>query len=121
MPWYAHTGPRYKHSSKFQSQLRPGTENTSGAEYRGWHYSFVVHQATGTTRRTRYGVTIRDPKKNRVAYLRDCSSIQQATDAAKHWIDSTLEKIAVRQEAGQVGTIPALPTRQFRANLAYEK
>lgn len=109
MSWYARTGPRRKQTSKFQSQLKLGTDKTAGEEYRGWHYSLVAHQTGSDVRRIRYAVSILDTNKNRVAYLRDCCSIQQAADAAKRWIDQTLGRMLAQRAPIAVGTIPALP------------
>ncbi|MEM8945015.1 MAG: hypothetical protein AAGD11_07515 [Planctomycetota bacterium] len=109
MSWYARTGPRYKQRGKFQSALIPGVENLTGAEYRGWHYRFVTHQTGSGVKRMRYSASILDGNHNRVAYLRDCASIQQATAAAKHWIDETIAQTAASAAAKSVGTIPTLP------------
>lgn len=121
MPWYTHSGPRRKQHGKFQSQAKLGTEHAEGSQHRGWHYSFVMHQTGSGVKRTRYAVSISDPQHNRVAYLRDCSSIQQAAEAAKHWIDTTLSRIAANQLAGDVGALPAISNRIFRARFAHER
>ena len=109
MSWYARTGPRYKQGGKFQPELVPGTEKCAGGEYRGWHYSFVSHQTGSGVKRKRYAATILDGNRNRVAYLRDCSSIQQATEAAKFWIDETIAQTLAQSAAKSLGTIPTLP------------
>lgn len=98
MTWYARTGPRRKESGKFKSHSHLGTAQSAGGQHRGWHFDFVAHQTGSGVRRTRYAVSISDPNKNRVEYLRDFSNIGQATDAAKEWIDRTLGLL-----------IPALP------------
>ncbi len=110
MPWYAQTGPRRKPYGKFRSQAKLGTETAAGAQYRGWHYSFVAHSTGSGVQRTRYAVSIRDGNQNRVAYLRDCASIPQATEAAKRWIDDTMSRIAKRRAESGLGTIPKLPS-----------
>ena len=116
MSWYARTGPRERARGKFQSELRLGTEKTDGGQYRGWRYSFIAHQASGATRRTQYAVSIRDANNNRAAYLRGCSSIQQAAEAAKHWIDNAMGKSPSSREQVNLGAIPPLPTPLTRAS-----
>ncbi len=110
MPWYAQTGPRRRRYGKFQSQAKLGTEASAGAQYRGWHYSFVAHATGSGVQRTRYAVSIRDGNQNRVAYLRDCASIAQATEAAKRWIDDTMNRIAKRRAEIGLGSLPTLPS-----------
>lgn len=106
MSWYARTGPRKRESGKFRSYAHAGIEKSVGQTYRDWSFSFVTHQTGSSVRRTIFSVSICDPSKNRVAYLRDFSSIGQATSAAQAWIDQTLDwKLAT----SAVGTIPALP------------
>jgi len=106
MSWYAHTGPRKSESGKFRSYAQVGIEKSVGQPYRDWSFSFVTHQTGSSVRRTLFSVSICDPSKNRVAYLRDFSSLGQATTAAQAWIDQALDwKLA----ASAVGTIPALP------------
>ena len=90
MSWHAHCGPRRSETGKFRSHAQLGTEKSSGGQYRDWFYSFVTHQTGSGVRRTRYAVSICDPNKNRVEYLRDFSSIEQATVAAQHCIDHQL-------------------------------
>jgi len=112
MTWYAHTGPRRKETGKFHSHAQLGTKKSTGGQYRGWHFDFVAHQTGSGVRRTRYAVSIRDAQKNRVQYLRDFSSIQQATEAAQEWIDHTLGLGLPKPSPGVVGTIPTLPLQQ---------
>ncbi len=107
MSWYAHTGPRRRESGKFRSYAHAGIEKSAGQQYRDWSFRFVTHQTGSSVRRTRYSVSICDPSKNRVAYLRDFSNIGQATRAAQAWIDQTLRS---KFAASSLGTIPALPT-----------
>ena len=109
MPWYARTGPRKKESGKFPTHKQLGTTQSSGGEYRGWHLDFVAHQTGSSVRRTRYAVSISDPHKNRVQYLRDFSNLQQATAAAHAWIDQTLSMTLAKPTHG-IGSIPGLPT-----------
>lgn len=106
---------------KFQSRLKLGTENTAGAQYRGWYYHFIAHQTGSGVRRTRYSVSICDSNHHRVGYLRDCATIQQATEAAKHWIDEKLEGAQLRLNTKVAGTSSSPPSRLFRASLAQEK
>ncbi len=109
MSWYARTGPRKKETGKFRSYAQTGIEKSTGEPYRGWSFSFVTHQTGSSVRRKRYAVAICDPHKNRAAYLRDFSSLQQATTAAKAWIDQTLSLKLAESNSGALGTIPALP------------
>lgn len=123
MSWYARTGPRHKKSGdKFQSERIPGTVKHTGEEYRGWFFSFVAHQTGSGVTRKRYAATILDRNKHRVAYLRDCSSIQQATEVAKHWIDETIAKSLKVATANSLGTIPELPVGSSeQSRVAQEK
>lgn len=110
MTWYAHSGPRSHSSAKFRSYTKMGTEkHSTGGRYRDWQYSFVAHQTGSGVRRTRYAVTISDPHGNHVEYLRDFSSIDQATSAAQQWIDRKLNWKLADALPAEVGTIPALP------------
>ena len=106
MSWHAHAGSRRKETGKFRSYAQAGTGKSVGEPYRDWSFSFVTHQTGSSVRRTRYAVAICDPNKHRAAYLRDFSSLGQATAAAKEWIDETL---SLKLVASAVGTIPALP------------
>ena len=114
MSWHAHAGSRKKETGKFRSYAQAGIGKSAGQPYRGWSFDFVTHQTGSSVRRTRYAVAICDPNKHRAAYLRDFSSIQQATAAAQAWIDNTL---SLKLTASTIGTIPALPT----AGVAQEK
>lgn len=109
MSWYARTGPRRPSSAKFQSQLHRGTQQATGAQYRGWKYSFVAHQTGSGVQRTRYAVSIRDANDHPVAYVRDCASIPQATEAAKRCIDEKLGPPTTRRTDQPLGSIPTLP------------
>ncbi len=106
MSWHAHAGSRRKETGKFRSYTQAGTGKSVGEPYRDWSFSFVTHQTGSSVRRTRYAVAICDPNKHQAAYLRDFSSLSQATAAAKEWIDETL---SLKLVASAVGTIPALP------------
>ncbi len=106
MSWHAHAGSRKKETGKFRSYAQAGTGKSAGQPYRGWSFSFTTHQTGSSVRRTRYSVSIGDPNNHRAAYLRDFSSIQQATTAAQAWIDNAL---SLKLAASAVGTIPALP------------
>ena len=129
MTWYAHSGPRKNATGKFRSYSQLGTEKSAGGRYRGWSYAFVAHQTGSGVRRTRYAVSICDTNKNRVEYLRDFSSIKQATDAAQQSIDQKLGPDSSRPHLGAVpllgdlGTIPALPTPESHSGkiVAQEK
>lgn len=99
MSWYARTGPREKTPGKFRSRPKLGTDKTAGSRYRGWYYDFVTHRSASGSQRTRYAASILDPNRNRVAYIRDCATIQQATDAAKRWIDQALTPKDLRESA----------------------
>ena len=121
MTWIARTGPRKKESGKFHSHAQLGTTKSTSAEYQGWQLEFVTHQTGSSVSRTRFSVSISDPNKNRVQYLRDFSSLQQATEAAQRWIDKTLSMSLAKPPAG-IGTIPVLPaTPAALANAAQEK
>ena len=113
MTWYARTGPRRNESGKFQSHAHLGPARATGEEYRGWHLEFVTHKTGSSVRRTRYAVAISDPNKNRAAYLRDFSSLQQATTAAQQWIDHTLGQSLSETFPTHLGSIPRLPGRPF--------
>ncbi len=106
MTWYARTGPRRKESGKFHSYSQIGLKKSAGESYRDWSFSLVTHQTGSSVRRSLTSVSICDPSKNRVAYLRDFSSIGQAASAAQRWIDQTLN---LKLAASAVGTIPTLP------------
>jgi len=112
MTWYARTGPRRKETSKFRPHAQLGTKKSTGGQYRDWLFDFVAHQTGSGVRRTRYAVSISDPHRNRVQYLRDFSSIQQATEAAQEWIDRTLGLDLPKPSPGVVGSIPTLPSQQ---------
>ena len=122
MPWISHTGPRHRQAAKFTTHARLGTDKSAGGQYRGWHYSFTAHSTGSGVQRTRYSVSILDNKKHRVAYLRDFSSIEQATRGAKDYIDQKLGFDMQQKSAANVGTIPKLPTSKTVENLpAQEK
>ena len=108
MSWYARTGPRKKESGKFRSHALMGPTTSSGQQYRGWQFEFIAHQTGTGISRTRYAVSIRDPQQNRVEYLRDFSSRQQATQVAQQWVDRTLSASLTQPKSG-IGTIPDLP------------
>jgi len=110
MTLFANSGPRGKVSAKFRPYSKMGLEKSTGGQYRDWHYSFVAHQTGSGVRRTRYAVSISDPNKNRVEYLRDFSSLEQATTAAKQWIDQKANWIQANALPRAVGTIPTPPT-----------
>ena len=109
MSWHARNRVGKKDSGKFRHHAHLGTQKSVGGQYREWHYSFVTHQTGSGVRRTRYAVTICDPKGHRAEYLRDFSSIQQATVAAQQWIDQKLSFDPLDLRPGLVGTIPSLP------------
>jgi len=109
MTWHAHTGPRRKTSGKFRSHAQLGTAKSQGGTYRGWHFSFVGHQTGSGVERTRYAVSISDSRRNRVKYLRDFSSVRQATEAAKRYIDTALGFDLTQVAPSTIGTIPGLP------------
>ncbi len=121
--WCSQTGPRKNDTGKFRSRVRFGTEKSPGGRHRGWSYQFVSHHTGTSVRRTIYSVSISDPHQNRLAYLRDFSSMEQAATAARVWIDRRLKRILPRSSAGAVGTIPAPPSQQspVQENPAQEK
>ena len=110
--WYAQNNRRVKETGKFRRQTPFGTQKTPGGRHRGWSYHFVSHRAGTSVQRTTYSVSILDPHQNRVAYLRDFSSVDQAASAARQWIDHTLSKVWSPSLASDVGTIPQLPTQE---------
>ena len=121
--WFSHTGHRNSDTGKFRSQVRLGMEKSPGGRHRGWSYHFVSHHTGTIVRRTIYCVTISDPHQNRLAYLRDFPSVEQAATAAREWIDYRLSRIWPKTLAGAVGTIPALPAQEepVEENPAQEK
>ncbi len=110
--WYSQTGRRKSDSGKFRSHVRLGTEKSPGGRHRGWSYHFVSHHTGTSVRRTIYSVAISDPHQNRLAYLRDFTSVEQAATAAREWIDHRLNRILPKSPACAVGTIPALPSQE---------
>jgi hypothetical protein len=112
--WCSQSGRRRNETGKFRTRARLGTVMTPGAEYRDWFYSFVSHSTGTSIRRTTYNVAILDPYQNRIAYLRDFSSIDQAAHAAREWIDHRLSLLGLNMPA-DLGTIPALPAAETPA------
>ncbi|MCH7750908.1 MAG: hypothetical protein IH898_01965 [Planctomycetes bacterium] len=110
--WFSQTGRRKSDTGKFRSRVRFGTEKSPGGRHRGWSYHFVSHHTGTIVRRTIYSVAISDPHQNRLAYLRNFSSVEQAATAAREWIDCRLSRIWPKSSAGAVGTIPALPGQE---------
>ena len=110
--WFSQTGRRKSDTGKFRSRVRFGTEKSPGGRHRGWSYHFVSHHTGTIVRRTIYSVAISDPHQNRLAYLRNFSSVEQAATAAREWIDCRLSRIWPKSSAGAVGTIPALPAQE---------
>ncbi len=90
MSWHAHAHGRLRETGKFRAHAKMGTDKKSNEVYREWHFSLVAHQTCSGMKRIRYAVSICDPQMKRVEYLRDFSNIQQATAAAKQWIDRVL-------------------------------
>lgn len=113
--WCSQTGRPKSDSGKFRSRVRFGTEKSPGGQHRGWSYHFVIHHTGTSVRRTVYHVTISDPHENRLAYLRNFSSVEQAATAAREWIDCRLKSILPRWHVGEIGTIPALPSQEKSA------
>ncbi|MCG8451401.1 MAG: hypothetical protein MI725_17685 [Pirellulales bacterium] len=108
--YHAQRGARSNDTGKFRSRSAPGAAKSAGGEYRGWFYSFVTHETGSSVRRTSYAVSISDPNRNRVEYLRGFASIAQAEEAAREWIDQTVGRIMLhRFGPGHVGAIPAIP------------
>ena len=110
--WSSQRSRRNNETGKFRPRVRLGTEKTPGGQHRGWSYHFVIHQTGTSIRRTIYSVTISDHHQNRLAYLRDFSSVEKAATAARAWIDCRLKRILPRSSAGAIGTIPALPAQK---------
>ncbi len=108
--YHARRGSRNSDLGKFQSRTALATTKKPGGEYLGWHYDFVAHQSGSSVKRTRYAVSIKDPHHNPVEYLRGFSSIAQATQAARDWLDAKLGKVLTRLPAGQIGKIPSMPS-----------
>ncbi len=109
--WSSQRSLRNNETGKFRPRVRLGTEKTPSGQHRGWSYQFVIHQTGTSVRRKIYSVSISDPHQNRLAYLRDFSSMEQAATAARVWIDRRLKRISPRSSAGAIGTIPAPPIR----------
>lgn len=108
--WYNTSSSPAKAKGKFVSRPRMGVQRTAGTSYRDWTYEFVSHQTGTSVRRTCYHVSIRDPLGISAEYLRDFPSLEQAREAAEHWIDCAIER---REHAKRhsLGTIPKLPNR----------
>ena len=111
MPWYAQAKTRCHESGKFRSYARVGVEKTPRQEYRDWSFEFILHQTGISVRRTCYSVAICDPRKSRAAYLRDFNSLEQATSAARKWIDKTLRRQLTAKPPASLGAIPPVPTK----------
>ncbi len=109
--WSSQRSRRNNDTGKFRSRVRLGMEKSPGGQHRGWSYHFVIHHTGTSIRRKIYSVTISDPHQNRLAYLRDYPSVEQAATAARAWIDCRLKRILPRSSAGSIGTIPAPPSQ----------
>jgi hypothetical protein len=112
--WFPQTSRRSKETGKFRTRPRPGTQKTSGTEYRDWSYHFISHRTGTSVRRTTYSVAIVDPYQNRVAYLRDFPNIEKAATAAREWIDHKLSLIWPKTLA-DLGKIPDVPAPEMPA------
>lgn len=110
MSWHAQARGRRKDSGIFRSQVRMGVAKKTGQVYRDWTFEFITHQTGVSVKRTRYSVSISDPKKHRAAYLRDFTSLDRATLAAKEWIDTAINQRSRRRNSTSAGTIPSVPT-----------
>ena len=109
--WFSQSGRRECESGKFRSRAPLGTVRTTGEEYRDWSFDFVSHTSGASIQRTTYSVSISDPKRHRVAYLRDFPNLKQAAVAARRWIDTRLTRNWPTMPV-DLGTIPALPTAE---------
>lgn len=110
--WFPQSGSRSRDTGKFRTQARLGTDKSPGDRYRDWSYHFVSHSTGTSVRRTTYSVSILDPYRNRVAYLRDFPNIEQAATAAREWIDHTLSRFWPKTSS-EIGTIPAVPNPEM--------
>ena len=105
-------GGRKADDGKFRSRPKMGLQQQTGGVYRDWTLQ-LVFQKTGTAvRRQVVHVAIHDPHGNRIEYLRDFSSVDQATRAGREWIDARLEKLSKQRYRGGIGTVPRLPTQE---------
>jgi hypothetical protein len=104
-------GSRSRDSGKFKSQLVLGQVKSAGSEYRGWTYEFISHQTGASVKRMLFSVSILDENGHRAAYLRDFANVDQATRAAREWIDRTESRRRyakpLRHPLGSVPTLPA--------------
>lgn len=106
--WIAQRGRRFKETGKFHVRKRFGTQQSSGGQHRNWSYQLVSHSTGVSVRRTTFSVAILDPHRNRVAYLRDFSNLEQAATAAREWIDLRLSRTWPKTP-DDLGAIPAVP------------
>lgn len=108
--WYTSSGrPRYADDGKFHQRAKTGLSQLAQVEHRGWSYQFTSHQIGTSVRRTSYSVTIADPDGHRAEYLRGFSSLDQASEAAREWIDQIAAKINTRFQIAPLGNIPKFP------------
>ena len=102
-------GSRRADDGKFQRRARFGIETNTGGKHRGWSYKLISHQTGTSVKRTIYHAEILDPHDNQLAFLRDFSNLDQASRAAREWIDNRLNLVAKLRAAGSVGQIPPPP------------
>ena len=91
---------------KFHSLTRLGAARTGSQLYHGWSYDLINHMSGAYVKQAYYHVAIRDPHGNRVAYLRDFSSINLAMQGAREWIDEKLRGTRNFTSRDGIGTIP---------------
>ena len=91
--WGQNNRGRKGGDGRFRPRPRMGLPQRTPASYRGWSFHLVEHQSGTVVKRTTYHIGIEDPHGNRIAFLRDFSSLQNATQAAEHWIDERLRML----------------------------
>ena len=112
--WFAQNRRPRRDSGKFRTRARLGTARSPDETYRDWSFRMISHSTGSSVRRTTYNVLISDPARNQIAYLRDFPNIEQATTAARTWIDRRLSRIRPTVSA-DLGTIPAVPSSGMSA------
>jgi len=112
--WFAQNSRPGRDSGKFRTRARLGTARSSDETYRDWSFHLISHNTGSSVRRTTYSVSISDPARNRIAYLRDFPNVEQATTAARTWIDRRLSR-NWRRVPAELGTIPAVPSSGMSA------
>lgn len=109
-------GSKRADDGKFHRRARFGVETNPGGKHRGWSYKLISHQTGTSVKRMIYHAEIRDPHDNQLAFLRDFSNLEQASKAARDWIDERLNLVARLSGVASIGKIPPPPTQKKPTN-----